>query len=57
MNIFDVEVEPPTQREVRALYDKFPLGHVLEVYGTNKPNDGSTVIMERIQTAAILSRL
>jgi PAS domain S-box-containing protein len=42
MSILDVEVDPPTQQEVRALYDQFPIGHVLEVYGTNKRKDGST---------------
>jgi PAS domain S-box-containing protein len=42
MSILDVEVNPPTQEEVRALYDKFPIGHVLEVYVTNKRKDGST---------------
>jgi len=42
MSILDVEVDPPTLDEVRVLYDKFPIGHVLEVYGTNKRKDGTT---------------
>ena len=41
ISILDVEVEPATHREIRALYDKFPVGHLVEVYGTNKRKDGS----------------
>ncbi len=42
MSILDIEVEPATHQEVKALYDRFPVGQLIEVYGTNKRKDGST---------------
>ena len=42
MDIFDLEVEPPLQDEVRSLYDNTAVGRVVEVYGTNKRKDGTT---------------
>ncbi len=42
MNIFDLEIEPPLQQEVRALYDNTPVGQVVEVFGTNKRKNGTT---------------
>ena len=42
MNIFDVEVEPPLEQQVRSVYDNTHVGQVVEVYGTNKRMDGTT---------------
>jgi len=42
ITIFDLETDPPIKQEVRSLYDQTRVGHVVEVYGTNKRKDGST---------------
>ncbi len=42
ITIFDIETDPPLIQEVRSLYDQTPVGHVVEVYGTNRRKDGST---------------
>jgi len=42
MEIFDIEANPSMKERVRKLYDKTPVGKVLEVYGTNKKKNGET---------------
>lgn len=42
MRIFDIEVTPQLEQDVRALYDSTPPGQVVEIYGITKRKDGST---------------
>ncbi len=42
LTIFDIEVAPALEEEVRALYDNIPAGQVIEIFGVNKRKNGST---------------
>ena len=42
MRIFDIEVAPALENNVRDLYDSTPPGQVVEVYGENRRKDGTT---------------
>jgi len=42
MKIFDIEIEPYLEEEIRELYDTTPVGTVREAYGLNKKKNGET---------------